>query len=421
MNIKFNFGQFVRNVTLLSAGTAIAQIIPLVASPVLTRLYSPESFGLFAAFMALISSVIPAVTGKYEVAMVLPKSERIAKELFSLSIWFGGGVSLLYWFFLSLFEQQVVDWLKIPALQDWIYFVPMVLFLSGLLNLCVYLGNRYQSYHLLARSKVIQALCVVFVNLLLGWLGIGFIGLLLGNFFGLMVALSYLLYKQKNLLMDVHFKWTKKKIVALKKYYEFPVFSASFGLLDGVTVSLPIFFLMSGYSEAAVGYYALVARIMNAPFIFLSTSISQVNLKKVADLVKQNRRLDRYLLKLSIGLLLFSMLPVLVLLLTAPSLFAWVFGEQWRVAGEYAQILSPALAFRFVASTLSSTISATHNNRYGAFWKVCAFVSTGCVLLYFTQFADIKTTLYALMFNDIFLYILYYALIFKAAMNPRKQ
>ena len=40
--------EFSRNVLTLMTGTTIAQAIPIAISPILTRIYTPEDFGVFA-------------------------------------------------------------------------------------------------------------------------------------------------------------------------------------------------------------------------------------------------------------------------------------------------------------------------------------------------------------------------------------
>jgi len=76
---------FLKSVATLASGTALAQAIPILVSPILTRLYTPENFGALAVFMAIVSSIAPAVCGKYEVAMVLPQSNRQGIELLGIA------------------------------------------------------------------------------------------------------------------------------------------------------------------------------------------------------------------------------------------------------------------------------------------------------------------------------------------------
>src|SRR5512133_2862261 len=56
---------FVRNVFVLMSGTTIAMVVPIVASPVLTRLYTPEDYGVFALYVSIISAAAVIVEGGY--------------------------------------------------------------------------------------------------------------------------------------------------------------------------------------------------------------------------------------------------------------------------------------------------------------------------------------------------------------------
>ena len=45
--------EFNRNVLTLASGATIAQLIPILSSPILTRFYTPNEFGLFSLFVAI--------------------------------------------------------------------------------------------------------------------------------------------------------------------------------------------------------------------------------------------------------------------------------------------------------------------------------------------------------------------------------
>ncbi|MDT2285392.1 hypothetical protein P7H17_03750 [Paenibacillus larvae] len=46
---------FVKQVSVLAGGTAFSQLLLVAASPVLTRLYTPEQFGVLSVYVALLS------------------------------------------------------------------------------------------------------------------------------------------------------------------------------------------------------------------------------------------------------------------------------------------------------------------------------------------------------------------------------
>lgn len=402
-------------------GTVIAQAISIAMAPILTRLYTPEAFGLFGVFLALVSSISPCVTGRYEVAMVLPKWNNVAIELFAVGIWVGFAVSTLCFLFFLLFQERLLHLLKAPDLESWLLLAPVVLLAIGLFNLGGYFANRHKQYGLMARSRIIKSIAVIALNVILGVAGAGFQGLLIGNLVGWVVAFLYLVYKQRFVLARVRMKWTKRKLSLARRYADYPIYNASPALLNGITLALPIFFVTSNFSVAIAGYYALVTQVMNAPLAFISYSVSQVNLKKVVDLANDGKRVDLYIYKVTLILILLSLPPAIVLVFWGPELFSFVFGKDWLEAGRYARILALAVAIQFIASTLSSTIGATNNNRYGALWKITALVLTAVVLGIISRNGNIEEMLGALVINNIALYLFYYYLIVKSSRNPRNQ
>ncbi len=410
---------FAKNVAVLATGTALAQAIPVLASPILTRLYSPADFGFLAIFMGLVSSFLPAVCGKYDVALVLPKSETQGKHLFGIAVLFAFVISSLFAIFIFVAHDWVTNLLDADQLGGWLYLTPLVLLLAGLFQASSYFANRMKRYKLMAQSKLVQAITTVTVNIFLGLAGVGFVGLLLGNVLAFLLATCYILYAHWPRLSRVIFSDWQKKRILMVRYKDYPIFNGSSSLLNGITQSLPIFFLAHYFPESIVGYFALVLWAANAPLSFISASVSQVNLKKVVDLVNARQNVTPYIYKLTLLLMGVSSVPALLFVLFAPDLFAFIFGESWREAGVYCQILIPALAIRFVVSTLSTTLGATKNNQYGALWKVIAFAATFVVFAWFAPKGDILILLYAALVVDVLLYILYYVFIVAAAKKPK--
>lgn len=416
---RLSSSHFAKSVAILATGTALAQAIPVLASPILTRLYTPSDFGMWAVFMAVVTSILPAVCGKYDVALVLPRSEEQGKHLFAVAILFAFIISLLFTGFVLLAHQWLIDLLDAEQLSGWLYLTPLVLFLTGIFQASSYYANRLKNYKLMAQSKLVQATTMVTVNIFFGLAGVGFVGLLLGNILAIILASSYILYENMSRLSRSIFSGWKRKYTLMLRYKDYPIFNGSSSLLNGITQSIPIFFLSHYFPGSVVGFFALVMWVANAPLSFISASVSQVNLRKVVDLVNARQNVIPYLYKLTLLLMSAASVPLILLVLFAPELFAFVFGESWREAGEYCQILIPALAIRFVVSTLSSTLGATKNNLYGAIWKVIAFSATLAVFVWIAPRGDIILLLYSALVVDILLYLLYYFFIIAAAKNPR--
>ena len=415
---RFKNSHFFRNVAILTTGTALAQTIPLLASPILTRIYTPTDFGLLALFMAVVQSVLPMVSGKYDIALVLPKDESRGEQLFGVAVLFAIVVSCALAVFLFVAHDWVIGVLDAGKLGWWIYLTPLVLFMSGIYGASNYFANRKKFYGLMAKAGFMQAAVTGVVTVGLGLAGFGFVGLLLGNILALLVTTFYIIRSSAPHLFRTVFGNWKKKRVLMAKYKDYPIFNGSTSLIGGITLSLPVFFIAHYFPESIIGYYAIVLRVANKPLSFLTTPISQVNLKKVVDLVNEGRNVTKYIFKLALVLTSIVSVPTVLLVVFAPEIFSFVLSEQWHTAGVYCQIIIPAISVRFVVSTLSTTIGATNHNKFAAIWRVIALISTISMFAWFAPQGNIITLLYACLVNDVLLYLLFFVFILRAAQKP---
>jgi len=311
--------------------------------------------------------------------------------------------------------------LNTSELGGWIFIIPLSLLCVGIFNLTGYVANRRSQYKIIAQSLVVQSAIAVSINIVLGLTGAKFAGLIIGNISGLVLSLSYLLFMQRDFVRKVPMPWSARKMALARRYKDFPVYNASTGVLDGLKANLPIFFMIAFFTPEIVGLYALVIRVLNAPVQFISTAVSRVNLKKVVDLVNNGKRVERYLMYATAGLLSISLPPTIIFFFWGPKIFSFVFGQEWLQAGQISQVLAISLAIKFVSSTLSSTLGATNNNRYGALWRIVAFTSTAVVLGLAARTGSVDHFILALVLNEVAIYLFYFYLIFLAARNPRNN
>lgn len=412
---------FIKNVTILSGGTALARAVPILTSPILTRLYTPTDFGIMAVFIALVSALIPSICGKYEVAIVLPKSHRQGLHILGISLRIALIVSLVILLVVLLFRNPLLTLLNAQQLGGWIFLFPPALLFAGVMIAMSYFANRLHEYKNIAKGQMVNSLAVVSTTILLGVLGAGFGGLIGGWMVGTIVSTSYMLHLYRTRLPSDLLVWGQAKKELMKRYKDYPIYNASGGLLNGVTAALPIFFLTHNFPSSMVGLFSLGSRVVNTPLSVIAASVSQVNLKKIADLLNEKEKVRPYLLNATIGLISIVLLPAIIFTVSAPQIFSVVFGAEWREAGLYLQILMPAVAVQFVASTLSTTLDATENNRLGAVWHVIAFIVTIAVFAVYAPRQDAIALFKAVMVAQTALYIFYYALIWHAAGNPRSR
>lgn len=386
--------EFTRNVLTLMTGTTIAQAIPIAISPILTRLYAPEDFGLFALYTSIVAILSLVATGRYELAILLPKRDEDALHLLFLAVALALGVSLLTFMIVIIWNGRLSQMLGNPEISPWLYLVPVSIFLTSLYQSLYYWANRKKEYKNLSKSRVTQSIATAILNLLMGYKKMSS-GLILGGIVGQLLSIR-LLFKstissKKSILESI----TRLELVKqLKRYSDFPKFLVFAHGMNTMSQQIPIILLGAFYSPSAVGFYMIIQRVVRVPMGIVASAISDVFREKASrEYLEKQHALKSYLATLRL-LILISIVPSIIFYFIAPELFAFVFGEKWRVAGVYAQILTPMFFLQFVTSPLSGMFMIAEKQSLDLRWQLFLFISTlSAFYIGDYLFGNIKTTL----------------------------
>lgn len=345
--------EFSRNVLTLMTGTTIAQAIPIAISPILTRMYTPEDFGVFALFIAITGVFSVVASGRYELALMLPRKEEDTINIFALGMAIIVFLSLTLFIFVLLFNNYLTDILNNDEIGYWLYFIPVAFFFIGLFNLLSYYNNRNKNYKDIANATIIKSVVLAVVQLTMGFFKAGASGLISGQIISSLFANMRLLeniLKDKNLLSKI----SKLKMIALaKRYKNFPKYQAPHSMLNTFSAYIPIYMLTPFFGLTVVGFYSLSTRIVFTPMMILAGASAKVYNQKVTQLYHEDGDAYGFTIRLLKSLFKKIVIPFLIIVIFAPDIFGFIFGESWREAGVYTQILSPWLWMVFFAATIS--------------------------------------------------------------------
>ena len=140
--------KFSRDVLTLIAGTGIANLIPIIIIPILTRLWSPNDFGLFALYMAIVGILATLSTGRVDLALILPKKNKDAVGLLIISLVYLIIFVLLLYLVIFILDQ-VLPIFKF-SFGNWYYFLPIGVFLYASYSMMISWHNRNKNYKLMA-------------------------------------------------------------------------------------------------------------------------------------------------------------------------------------------------------------------------------------------------------------------------------
>ncbi|MBF4410223.1 lipopolysaccharide biosynthesis protein [Vibrio anguillarum] len=410
---------FSKNVLTLMTGTGIAQAIPIAIIPILTRMFSPEDFGLLALYAACVSILGVVATGRYEIAIMLPKDDEDARLLLQLSMLVALFFSLLISIPISIWNAQIARFLGNEDIAVWLYLVPVSVLFTGIYQALTYWNNRQKKFINTAVSRVNQSLFQGFAQTSLGFLQVSG-GLICGQFVGIVSGSIYLLKKDRNYKSLIR----KSKINSIQKqgikYHKFPTYGVLGALCDAGAVQMPVILLTKFYSNSVTGMFSLTFRVLNMPTSIISSAIAQVLFQKVVEISQtEPEKLNLYIIKMFL-LLFFIYLPAVpVLFIWGESLFSIIFGNEWSQAGVYAGYLVIAVAVRFAVSPLSAVLGLEQNIKMGVLWQVL-YLCTISVTLYFSSSLSIEEFLIAFVVHEVVLYLIYLFLILKGTKEIAK-
>ncbi len=398
--------EFSRNVLTLMTGTTIAQAIPIAISPILTRIYTPEDFGVLALFVAITSIFGSIANGRYELAIMLPKKNEDAINIVALGFIINLSLSLVLFLIVIVFHDNILNLFN-KEISLWLYLVPISVFLMGLFNLLNYFNNRKKFYKDLAKANVYKSIGMAIVQLSLGFFKAGAFGLISGQIFSQIISNTKLFFNVKGL--DLFRKIKKVKIIALgKRYIDFPLHNAPSTFADILTIQLPILLLPKLFDITIIGFFFFAKKIISIPSSLISRSVSQVLLQQLSYNNHHNKQ-NFPIIKQTIKKMFFIALPITMILFTfGIPLFKFVFGNEWIISGDISRYLSLIFLFQFIASTISISLVAYNKLKILAIWQyIYLFSSLIFFVIAYTVAIDFETFLKYFTIIEIFFYIIY--------------
>jgi lipopolysaccharide exporter len=334
----------------LTLGTAIAQVLTVVATPVLSRLFTPAEFGVFAVFLSVTTVIATFVTLRYEIMILIPKEDWEAECLVFLclltAVCLGSVIALTSWVLPNYFH----DALGIGVISSWLPLVCLIGIVNGITTTSIGWLNRVKLYKEIAILRIAQSTLFASIAILLG---IGDIeaGLLLAQASSaLILALFVIRYLPALSLREI---WPIVSVA--KKYSRAPKYLLPTALIDVITMQLPVLLIGTWYGASEAGQFSLAWRVLILPTLLVGAAFGQVFFQRFSSTWPDSRAAWALLTGTWKALALIGVLPMLLFIFAGEELFSFVFGPDWAHSGKMAAILAPMLFASLLHSPTSTT------------------------------------------------------------------
>ncbi|SPP66206.1 putative Polysaccharide biosynthesis protein [Nitrospira lenta] len=348
---------------MIAIGSTTGQLMVVVSMPFITRLYGPGEMGLYAVFTASVGLFATVVAFHYELAIPLSKCDLHARLLTKLALLVAFVVGLLLLGVVIATGDSALKLLGTPELTSIEWLLPISLFATSLVTVLTYRAIRFKTFRLTAAGKALQGVVQSGAQIGYGLLGFGASGLIYGTIMGQCIAIYIL--GQSGFWQEITRGWSSHKskfIVLAGRHKNFPMVSTPSSFINAAVAQLPTIALAAWFDIRVVGLYALGIRILQVPMRFIGDSLSQVFFSMAAE-AHRNGSLENVVTKTWRVQTTFALHSFVPLAIIAPELFGTVFGQEWREAGVYTQLIMPWIMVSFISTSLSILVTVLQKQK----------------------------------------------------------
>jgi len=401
---------FLQNIAVVASGNVAAKLIGILSAPILTRIYSPEDFGVYSVFVSIIVIIGTFATLRYAVTIPLAESEGLADDVIKLCFL----VSVLFSLLLAVFTAFLGSYIAIAFSADeiipYLWFIPLAVFGKGLYETLNNWAVRSKQFKLITKTKVNQGISSSVIKMGLGAVGFTPSGLIVGQIFQEAAGIGSLFSKLSKTKKDIfrEFSWVQIKRAAVR-FKNFPLIQSWSQLLLSVGSQLPILLIGYIFGLKVVGVFGLAQSLINMPMDLLGQSVAQVYYSEISKIGKNN---PEKILRLSISLIkklvLVGIFPVFLLMIFGPFLFEVFFGSEWRDAGVYSQFLSVLILTRFISAPIMNCLNVLEIQAIQLWLNSLRIVVTlmvFCLAMYLDMTPKSTLLLYSISVSIFYIYV----------------
>lgn len=350
---RMTANSFVQNIAVLSLGSVVAKAVGILATPILSRMFSPAEFGLLATYVAVGAISATILTLRYETRVLIPKSEEEAKSIVTLVVFLAlsMGVGLLA---LSIITPSYIfQLLGLAELGSWLTVAIAAGIATAIISAITAWFSRCSKYVTMARLQIVTVLAANVCSLTSGFLSIKN-GLLYSQAVSLLLGLiAFIFFGYRSLNLSVS---PQDLLRVASTYRRAPCFLFPTALIDVFTMQLPCILISAWFSNRAAGQYQMAIMLLGLPLNLVGNAISIVFFQRFSAIWPDAKAAKSQLLMTWKTLALFGA-PLVLVLFLGEYLFTIALGQSWSEAGRMAAVLAPMFFASLIHLPTSSTLA----------------------------------------------------------------
>jgi O-antigen/teichoic acid export membrane protein len=395
-----------RAVALVFSGTATAQLIPILGSLVIARLFIPAQFGVFMTWFGMVSVAAVITTGRFETALPL-ESDGAPRAQAASSAFISAGLILA-----ALTCAGMIAW---PFAHGYLPEIPVTLVLlyvpAVAAAACVLIFQAWAAaegrFRALSVMRISQASVITGLQILAGFHYPSATTLAVAHVIGVITGVSMMAWQ----LRPPSLADGRQTLLRFwKRYRRFPLYALPADTVNTAAAQLPLLIITHRFGADMAGYVAMAFRMLGAPIALMGSAVLDVFKRRASESWRMTGSCRGPYLETFFVLAAGSLAASIAFWWAGVQIFTLAFGPEWAEAGRTAVLLLPLFAMRFVSSPLSYTFYIAEKQSVDLLWQICLL---GMTLVTLTALPEYDDTLRTYAFGYGFLYVIYLSLSYR--------
>ena len=372
---EFSSSEMTKNSAKLLSASVIVQIVGLLVYPILTRLYSPENFGMINLFLSISGVLTIFSTAEFQYSIVLPKSEERAVACFHVGFFIACAFCVILLCTIP-FSEGIAQIFNAPDLAHWYWGIPIFVLLSSLWILLNYWYTRQKQFGAISKYQITQ--CVTNAGAKCGFGFAGFLngGLIFSALLSPFIALCFSVANMGKKIIKPLFVINKEEnFKALREYANFPKYSLPRAIINYISCNLLILLLTPVFGLTDIGFLGMALTLAFRPINMISESLYKVFYQKTAEHV-QNKEHIRDFFKRYFTVILLCIIPLLIIVgLFINEIIVFLLGSTWNETADIILYMMPWLIATCLFSPICYLADVFQKQNIGLFLEILLIVA----------------------------------------------
>lgn len=348
--------QFISGVLYTSLAKYIGVFVSLCVTIVLSRILTPDDFGvvaiatIFINIFSLVSTmgIAPAIVQNKEL------TQKNIEDIFSLTFWLG---LILSGLFIAI-TPVIADYYDNKLLEDVLNALTICIFFSVLNTVPNALLLKEKQFKFIALRTLYVQISIGIIAITGAFYGLGVYALLVNPIIG-SIILFIVTYRKQKICFNLKFH-----TYSINKIFSYSLYQILFNITSLIINNIDKLLIGSHLGTASLGYYEKSYRLMRLPLDNIGHIISPV----LQPLLSEHQNDSDYLKTKYYTLIYFlnwvGFLLSPFLFFSAYELIILIFGKQWEASVASFRILSIAVAFIITMSPIEAIFRSANNTKW---------------------------------------------------------